>query len=446
MANIYVRSTDGNDADNGSTWALAKATLAGAAAIDAAGDTIYVSQAHAETPAANTSYSFAGTHSNPVKIICGNDGVEPPTAISTSATITCGAGNYTFTINGSFYCYGLSLTAGSVSNGGHALGNAPALGEVQMYEKCQFKMAATGASAYLYIGSTASEPPFVTFKDCDVSFGVATSGVGLATAKFVWNGGSILAGSVALTSLFKSYGGGRVITALVSGVDLSNLGATAALVTAGSVRGTLITFRNCKLPASWSGVLFSGTFTPLDRIEMYDCDNADTNYRLWIEDYNGSIKHETTLVKTGGASDGTTGLSWKMATSAAANYPTSPLESGEIAVWNDTTGAAKTLTVDILHDSVTNLTDAEVWLDVQYLGTVGFPLGNFISDAKADVLAAAAAQTASSATWTTTGMTNPNKQKLSVTLTPQKKGYYIAKVKLAAASKTIYVDPAIVVT
>ena len=28
MANFYVRSTDGSDADNGSTCALAKATLA----------------------------------------------------------------------------------------------------------------------------------------------------------------------------------------------------------------------------------------------------------------------------------------------------------------------------------------------------------------------------------------------------------------------------------
>ncbi len=52
MANIYVRSTDGNDADSGATWALAKATLGGALAIATSADTIWVSQNHAETAVA----------------------------------------------------------------------------------------------------------------------------------------------------------------------------------------------------------------------------------------------------------------------------------------------------------------------------------------------------------------------------------------------------------
>ena len=59
MATIYVRSTDGNNADNGSTWALAKATIAGAAAIDAAGDTVFVSDAHAESTAGAVTLTFA---------------------------------------------------------------------------------------------------------------------------------------------------------------------------------------------------------------------------------------------------------------------------------------------------------------------------------------------------------------------------------------------------
>jgi len=174
---------------------------------------------------------------------------------------------------------------------------------------------------------------------------------------------------------------------------------------------------------------------------MYNCDSADTNYRLWIEDYSGSIKHETTLVKTGGASDGTTPLSWKMATGADAEYPTIILKSGEIVRWNETTGSAITVTVDILHDSVTNLKDNEIWLEVMYLGTSGVPLGAFVDDAVADVLAAAADQAASSATWTTTGMANPNKQKLEVTFTPQEKGFIHAVVHMAKASYTVYVDP-----
>ena len=38
MANIFVRSTDGSDADSGATWALAKAPLTGAAGVAASLD------------------------------------------------------------------------------------------------------------------------------------------------------------------------------------------------------------------------------------------------------------------------------------------------------------------------------------------------------------------------------------------------------------------------
>jgi hypothetical protein len=53
----YLDSAAGNDANNGTTWALAKATVAGIDAIDTAGDTIYVAQTHSETTAAAVSYS-----------------------------------------------------------------------------------------------------------------------------------------------------------------------------------------------------------------------------------------------------------------------------------------------------------------------------------------------------------------------------------------------------
>jgi hypothetical protein len=52
----------------------------------------------------------------------------------------------------------------------------------------------------------------------------------------------------------------------------------------------------------------------------------------------------------------------------------------------------------------------------------------------------------SSETWTTTGMTNPNTRKLSVTVTPGKAGPVTAKVYLAKASTTVYVDPLITIS
>ena len=169
-------------------------------------------------------------------------------------------------------------------------------------------------------------------------------------------------------------------------------------------------------------------------------DSADTQYRMQRHQYEGDSYSETTLVRTGGASDGTTPLSHKHVSSANSNFYT-PLSGPEIVIWNDAVGSSQTVTCEILHDSVTNLQDDEVWLETEYLGTSGFPLSLFANDRAAYILATPADQAASSATWTTTGMTNPNKQKLVTTQTPQEKGWYRCRVALAKASYTIYGCP-----
>ena len=85
------------------------------------------------------------------------------------------------------------------------------------------------------------------------------------------------------------------------------------------------------------------------------------------------------------------------------------------------------------------MTDADIWL------TVVGPGSEVNSDQVADVFATPANQASSSATWTTTGMTNPNKQKLTVTWTPAKAGAVLGTVSIAAASKTVYVDNMMIV-
>jgi len=441
MANPgYVRSTDGNNLDDGSTWALANASMTGAAADDAAGDTIYFSQAHSENLAASTNVTF-GTNASPQKLICANDAAEPPTAVATGATIATNGG-YGITLSGSFYAYGLAFKPGAGAAVNVSINLVNGYGDIQRYESCVFDVNGSGGSASILVGQGANQQmPECYWKSCDVKFlNSANDGIAVC-GTFVWSGGSALSGTatpsdglIRLTSL----GEGAFVH--VSGVNLSNFASTLNLVQTGTVQSGRVVFRNCKLPASWAGSLYVGAAIGL-RAEMWNCSATDTNYALWVEDYAGSIRHETTLVKTGGASDGTTPISWKMATSANAEYPTIVLRSPEIAKWNETTGSAVTVTVDFLRDSATNLQDDEIWLEVEYLGTSGFPLSLFADDAAADVLATPADQATSAATWTTTGMSNPNEQKLSVTFTPQEKGLIIARVCIGLASTTIYVDP-----
>jgi hypothetical protein len=117
-----------------------------------------------------------------------------------------------------------------------------------------------------------------------------------------------------------------------------------------------------------------------------------------------------------------------------------------IEKWNETTGSSITVTIETVTDNVT-LTDAEAWIEVEYLGTSGFPLGIWTSDRIANAtLGTPANQTSSSETWTTTGLATPVKQKLAVSFTPQEKGLIRARVAVAKASTTMYYDPLLTVS
>ncbi len=249
--------------------------------------------------------------------------------------------------------------------------------------------------------------------------------------------------TTAPTSIFET-STGEQNEVLIENCDFSALAYTN-LIDSSAAGTQRITFRNCKL-RSGSAVSTGTIASPGGTlVSMENCDSGDTNYRLAKHHWAGVVTSETTIVKTGGASDGVTTLSHKMVSNANARL-TIPLPDFEMAKWNTTVGSAITVTVDVIWDSVTNLTNGEVWLEVEYLGTSGVPLGTRVTDRVADVLASTADQTASSATWTTTGLTNPNEQKLEVTFTPQEAGFIIGKVMLGKASTTIYVDNEMVVS
>ena len=98
-----------------------------------------------------------------------------------------------------------------------------------------------------------------------------------------------------------------------------------------------------------------------------------------------------------------------------------------------------------MHDSLSNLQNDQIWSEVEYLGTAGFPQAGIVNNRKADEFAAAADHTVSIQAWTTTGLTNVNKQKLALTVTPQMKGWFRVRVMLAKPSYTVYVDPLVTI-
>lgn len=429
MAFWYVRSTDGSDADTGATWALAKATIAGALAVAAAGDTIYVSHQHAESSGSAISWNWPSNVTSPIRVICVNDGAEPPTALAATATVTTTAGNISITGGGDYvYFYGITFTAGSGSAAAAAI---ITLSTLVVAEACNFHIATTAANQTMQF--TAGLNRFIS---CGFKFAAATQRIFPAPGAFAeYVGCSLLSGGTSPTNLFNLSNDGSRVS--VQGFDLTNASAGVNIST-GSGTGSDFLIRNSKLPVSWSGSMFSGTPATGQRVRMINCDSGDTNYKYQSAEQFGTVLQETTLTRTSGGSDGTTPLSFKLVSNANAEFPMLTLDSPPITKRITSVGSPITLKAQTLRDNATPIKDNEAWLEVEYLGTSGFPIASFISDG-ISVMATGANQGASSVTWTTTGMSNPDKREFSVTFTPQEVGMAVGRIRHAKASDTMYV-------
>lgn len=443
MSNYYVRSAAAGAAD-GTTWADAYTTLAAAISGKTNADTIWVANDHAETQA--TAMTLTLPTAPGMKILCVNTNVtEPPTGLATTATVTTTSAS-NIDLIGFAYFYGIIFSAGSGASSASITLGASAVAAGLVFDSCKFSLAATSAGNRIHIGvtnSTGADDMLVDLINPVFLFS-ATGHTILLKNSIIRISGMTIDGSGSTPTTLFTNNSGAPTTVLVEASDLSGEVFTNLVSVAGLTQGD-ITFRNCKMPAFTSVVTGTNPGPGGTIVRMHNCDSADTNYRFAEHSYLGSVVNEQTLVRTGGASDGTTAMSFEMVSSSG-TLLFHPLVSPEIVQWNDTTGSAKTVTVEILHDSATALTDAEIWIEVIYLGTSGFPQGTIISDRATDVFATPANQTSSSETWTTTGMANPNKQKLAVTFTPQEKGYFVAQVHLAKGSYTVYVDPLLTVS
>ena len=413
-------------------------------------DRVFAANTHSEANAAAITILFPGSN----RLISVSDAAAPPTTRLAGALIsTTGANN--LTVNGSFFNEGVSFRAGSTGAASLVIASSA---YNQRHRRCTLENGSPnsgGGLGYIIFNSNGGNGEIV-LEDVNLRFNPAVGqaqGVVVSGHRFTMKGGSITSSTANLTSVFLG-GNSYSLSPLLSGVDFSTLQAgvnvsdIANQTTPGN--GTFI-LRDCKMPVGWNGQLALSQRSGY-HFALHNSDGAATLYRLWTEAKVGSVKHETVNVRTGGWSDGVTPLSWRMASSVTPSYPLLSLASPEIySEYNLVVGVPVTLTVEILHDTSVAagqglgaafaFREDEIWLEVLQLGTVGFPLGIFVNDAPADVLTTPLDQTTSTAAWTTTGMTTPVKQKLSVTFTPQHVGPFICVVHLAAINKVVTICP-----
>ena len=441
-------TTAGNTVvDSGITWTCRACTSVSDAGVYldylmnkamTAGDTCYCLNTANTTKNALADYSSAGTNNAPLKIFSVSDLSNPTTTISPGATFNTTGGNVAQFFAGFAYLYGIKIYQGNVFKL-----FAQVLSQGLVFESCILGLNASGAS--FSFGAADPDEARIQLINTDLSFSHTNQFIQMNGSYTEWRGGAMVGASVP-TTLMKMSGQTIRYTSHfdVNGVDLSAL--TTQIIDVTDCRGPkLITVSNSKLGSGCA--VTGGTWTYRDGavVKVYNVDAGDTSYNYYFDRYTGTIEDELTLVRTGGASpDGTTGYSWKVTTkNASFVFPT---ETEQIAIWNETTGSAMTATMEILHDSATNLTDGDIWIEVEYLGEASTTKSTFVTDRMTYLVSTPTDQASSSETWTTTGMSNPNKQKLvSPSFTPEQKGYIKARVCIAVDDKTVYIDPVITI-
>lgn len=425
MADLHVKNT-GSTTSPFDTWAKAAgnlSTVTGAVA----GDRYLLSSAHAGSTTGYT-ITFPGTPANPNLLLCGTEaGASGISAMAATAVETISG--TTFTLNGSFYAEGIIWDFTSTSSG--APNYAASNGAVQRFKSCSFRYTgAAGSPQFLFgtLSSTASSE--MVLENCNFRGPSANFNLGISRTVRIRDG-SWESGGTAPNYVFNLAVGGKQSTLEVDGFDFTNIGNSTNIVGSINEGSSVALLRRCKFGASWAGSLVaSGVIKHGTKIEMYDYQIGSTLHRAWIEQYEGTVKSESTIKLSAD-------FSYKAVTNANIKYPLGELEVFD-AYRSLTSGVAKTFMVKTLTDGVT-LTNADVIMRVEYFDTAASYLGTFVSSQPATPIASATNLTTNSAAWASAPGT-PVKQEASITFTPAQTGFCIITVILTKPSTTVYID------
>lgn len=442
MTAYYVRSGAAG-AGTGADWANAYTTLTAAFSGKAAGDIFYVSEDHSESTAGTLTLQTPGTASNPCYVICVNHlGSVPPVSadLRTTAQVATSANNSISFNNAGTVYIGIKFIAGN-GTGNPFINIATAANSFTKFINCSLQIGSTGAAGSISIGNSGSTGACYTeWVNTTVSFANTGQVINVAGTLRWYDTASALLNTIPSTLFaFIANRGGDLEC---RGVDFSAAGSGKTIVgnTVSAATSVRAMFMDCKINAS---ATFAATPSAHAQIviDAVRTGASGVNYNQNRTRYAGTLIEETTVVLTGGASDGTTPLAWRIDTTANAHWGM-PFEAPPIAIWNDTTGSLVNAAVQGIWGGGAVPNNDEIWLEVEYLGSSSSPLASFAHDSKADVLASAAGQTAGSGTWG--GSTT--KFKLDASFTPQQKGWILVRVKAAKASSTFYIDPKVTLT
>lgn len=441
---VYYVDDGGSNTSPYDTWAKAAPTLAGlqtaiAGSTGTGGNVIYIG-ADSVSSGDGAAVTFTGPTSGICTIISATVGTTTYAASTTNQISTSGTLQFT----GNFALFGVQANGGDSITLSCPTAASGALAQFYTYGST-FKLASnrtmnlsgggsTNQGKHNHYGITvsaandagASTQAFITLVFC-------TSYIDGAT--FV-DSGTHRTGPVILAN-------GSSSDHKIAGADFSALTAVSGLIGSGS--NCRVELSNCKTVASptiTSGVPYAAGVT-----SAINCANSNSPTMLYHQNFLGAVSSDTTNYRNSGATVETVNVAWKMVSTANASTA-NPLLSPWIYGAINSTGS-KTFTLHVTQDGgAGDLTDADTWLEVQYLGTssVGkFTIGTDRCAIDGNFSGAAVQTDDTSSTWAGT-ITETYMQQLNVTGTVNAAGLYRARVALGKASTTLYVDPLVTVS
>ena len=439
MATYYV--WDGGTNGVGTDWTTAKTTLAGAIALaSASGDVIKVAHTHTGDNALGADTTW--TVLNNISIISvDKTSSDAPTAMGTSAWLGSSTTSIALTLAGAYkvFCHGITFRNGGSTNKAFAFGTS---------DGSAFELN----SCYIWLGTTSSA------STCTIAFGPASAlnsntRVSNCTLRFggtgqsIWaigvvelNGCTVSASGSAPTTLFGDPSRGSHTVSV--GCDFSHCGS-GTLVANQPTFSTIFRFIQCKLGTNYVARATPSSPANMSNGETFimDCSSGDTHGLFGYYNGQGALTSDTGIYVTSGAAQ----QSWKIVTTSN-NSIERPFTSPWISYWNTAT-SSMTPYFDILNSgSSTAYKDNEVWAEFCAKTTSGYTLGTFYTDRMA-ILGTPADQATSSlgsGDWTGEGGTSWfGKIDSGSSFTPAEAGEIMGRVRVAAASATVYIDPVI---